>query len=314
MVVFAIDNKGPEGQRQYWRCDYLEDYYVKNHTVYYSESTGEYYCNLDNGYRLLDAEDNLSKKLAKKNVPKDLEVMLIPNPIKFPKYKGNRANLPWDFQMSKELYREEMKKLLHELAGTVENSRIVDVHGAEADDVAGVLANTSNQVNHVLYTHDGDWTQLQSETTHILNLSTDTYLSPIDTTEFIETKIIQGDSGDGISSTWIEGKATDIRGKDCNLGAKGASTIWANKETHLIEDNVYGRNRMLIELSLDTIPKDIIEGTIKAIKEKVEYPKYEWSHFTLSPKEQELLLEERTSSILTRKKTPVLLQELEGDC
>ena len=251
MVVFAIDNKGPNGQRQYWRCDYLQEYYEKNHEIHYSPEEDTYYYRFDNGWRTLE-EDGYSKKLAKKNVPKDLEYLdltmrreLIGD---FPKYKGNRANLPWDFQMSKELYRTEMGKLLLELAGTVSNSRIVDVHGAEADDVAGVLANTSNQVNHVLYTHDGDWTQLQSETTHILNLSTDTYLAPIDTTEFIETKIIQGDSGDGISSTWIEGKATDIRSKDCNLGAKGASTIWAIQETDLIEDNVYGRNRRLIEL------------------------------------------------------------------
>ena len=313
MVVFAIVNKGPNGQRQYWRCDYLEEYYIDNTKVMYSDTTGNFYYKMDNKVFIVEGEE--LTRVTKKNTPRDLEETHgAPDKDLVPKYKGNRANLPWDFQMSKELYRTEMKKLLLELAGTVENSRIVDVHGAEADDIAGVLANTSNQVNHVLYTHDGDWTQLQSETTHILNLSTDTYLSPIDTTEFIETKIIQGDSGDGISSTWIIGKATDIRGKDCNLGAKGASTIWANKETHLIEDNVYGRNRMLIELSLDTIPKDIIEGTIKAIKEKVDYPKYTWDHFTLSPKEQELLLEERTSSILTRKKTPVLLQELEGDC
>ena len=314
MVIFAIDNK-VENERNYWRCDYLYNYYRENHSVHYSKSEDTHYYHFDNGYHTLE-EDGFSKKLAKKNIPKDLEEVkfAVADPDLFPSYKGNRSNLSWNFEMPKEVYQEEMNKLLLELAGTIPNSRIVDVFGAEADDIAGVLACKGAPVNHVLYTHDGDWTQLQSENTHIYNLPLEQYLAPIDTEEFIETKIIQGDSGDGISSTWIHGKATDIRGKDCNLGEKGAKTIWKNKETHLINPEVYKRNRDLIQLSLDTIPKDIQDKVVEAVKTKVDYPEYTWEHYTLSKTERELLWKEWNSSILTRKKTPPVPVGLEEKC
>jgi hypothetical protein len=315
MVVYAIDNK-VDGIRNYWRLEYLRKYYEANHEIYYSKSEDAYYFHFDNGYRTL-GEEGFTKKLAKKNVPKDLEIAYeysMDDSIPFPEYKGSRKNLPWHFEMTKDKYYTAMDTLVKELCG-LRNSRLVDVEGAEADDIAGVLTCSSDSVNHVLYTHDGDWTQLQSETTHILNLSNGNYLEPIDTHKFIEEKIIMGDSGDGISSTWIKGKATDVRGSDCNLGEKGAKTIWDNQETHLINPEVYKRNRDLIQLNLETIPEDTQKGTLEAIKSPQDFPETTWDHFTLGPLDREQVLAETTGSILTRKKmSPIGLDLIEGEC
>ena len=297
-VIFACDNK-VEGKRNYWRTGYLELYYRKN-TKFFRDTEDRFYVIFDNTLFEYDPEtQTLGAKLTKKNTPSDLELVIIDSPADkiCPKYKGTRKAAEWVFATPKARMDEIFAETLMELTAVVPDSRIVNAELAEADDIAGVLCGLA-KTPHTLATLDSDWYQLISENVKLVNFGSSElcYIekTPEEVAYDLQLKILQGDAGDGIKGTWIPGKA------GC-LGAVKAAKIIEEDKIDTVDVGAYERNRKLITLDIDTIPKIVQKNIKEQVKAKVcSDRELSWEYFTINEKEQRLLTRP-TESVLTRK-------------
>lgn len=305
-VVIAKDNK-LNGKRNYWRSGYLARYYSQNIELYSSESSmHEGYVKIDNVFYELN-EAFKGAKVSKKNLPADLTFCskgvcdrgLLQEDLDAwaPTYKGTRKSPEWVFETS----YEDMEALFDEIAlqmtTILPNCRIVDAELAEADDVAGVIVDLYKD-DHVLATIDQDWYQLISDRVKVINLGTTDldYVELEDIPTWLETKIIQGDRGDGISGTWIDGKS------GC-LGQVKAAKIVAEGAQHTLNVGAYTRNKKLIVLDCKTIPVMVQSNIKKAIKDKVRATtKSTWDDMTIVERERKILT--TSASTLTQKHSP----------
>ena len=325
MTIIAKDYK-INGVRQYWRGPFLAEYHKKNTEKYISEAHDKCYYRFDN---VIYPETNsfpvqLGKKLTKKEIPKDLQLVSHWDRDRIedfaPTYKGNRVG-DWVFETPKEEFTKLYNELAKDLSQIIPNCRVVEAPHAEADDIAGVLTCKAPGVEHVLVTGDGDWHQLASEKVTIRNhISFDLLDKPLpDIAVQLQEKLVAGDSGDNIKGTYIEGAS------GC-LGATKAKKIVSEGLQHTINQASYERNKRLILLDLDNIPKfvqDSVLTTLRGAKVGLN-PELSWEKLGLNLKEQAILTKsgdifgqkfERTPSHPSgaSKDTERTMEEIEAD-
>lgn len=290
-IIIAKDNKDENG-RTYWRCNYLQEWYKDNVRQGFSKSMNKHLINIDNKWFTLDMDDfgiTRSKKgLTKKDTPNDIDEsveLLSRSQLKevIPEYKGNRSEETWVFEMSKDEWSEAMDRMAEDICGLFPKCKIIDAYGAEADDVAGILASIGSEkgIRHTLMTHDGDWYQLIDDNTKIYNLAKESWVESIPD-YYLEHKILMGDSGDGISSTWVPGQAV-------NIGKKKAMDILADGTIDTVDPAALLRNRTLITLDLEHIPKYVKDNILMEARRPWEFPVTAWDDFSLTEKDRELL-------------------------
>jgi len=194
----------------------------------------------------------------------------------FPYYKANRKKVREDSGFDWALIFDTINMIKKELS-TFFPYRVIDVEGAEADDIIaslvfwseendikeGTLISEPNPV--LIISGDHDFIQLQSFK-HVKQYSpvTKKFLKP-DTTaqQYVLEHIIKGDKGDGIPNVLTADDAIvngerqkSISSKKLAEWTKGIDSLPTNS-TFLRN---YYRNKLLIDLTM--IPKDIQENII----------------------------------------------------
>lgn len=197
----------------------------------------------------------------------------------FPFYKASRkknrekSNLDWHliFDMLAK-FKEELKENFP--------YKVVDVEGAEADDIIGTLVPRHiAHENILIISSDGDFLQLQryntgKYTVKQYNPAQKKYLKSEDPLVELKQKIIQGDRGDGIPNILSPGDSfvREIQQKRLtkNSLAKFLSEDIVSNNNDYVKAG-FLRNQTLIDLAF--IPTDIKEKIINNYEESKPAPK-----------------------------------------
>lgn len=185
----------------------------------------------------------------------------------FPFYKAHRKTDREKSGMDWHLIFQTLNKIRDELKENFPY-KVIDVEGAEADDVIGILAARMSAHEEILIlSSDKDFMQLQKypnvvQYSPILKrfIKTD---NPLD---YIKEHIIRGDRGDGIPN-FLSADNTFVAGERQKVINKKKLTEWINGDptNFCVTDNMlrnYKRNQMLVDL--DYIPEDISKKIVEA--------------------------------------------------
>ena len=189
----------------------------------------------------------------------------------FPFYKASRkknrekSNLDWH------LIFDMLAKFKAELKENFPY-KVIDVEGAEADDIIGTLV--PRHVPHekiLILSSDGDFLQLQQYGSNVkqYNPSQKKYVKSENPLLELKEKIIRGDKGDGIPNMF---SPSDCFVRDLRQKPITQKTLekYLNEEVKNFsyEETVnFGRNQTLIDLTF--IPQEIKEKIINTFEETV---------------------------------------------
>lgn len=183
----------------------------------------------------------------------------------FPYYKANRKKDREKSTLDWPMVHETINKLREEITEHFPY-RLLNIYGAEADDLIGVIAKQEHMVENILIlSGDKDFVQLQK----FKNIDQyapiqKTFLATDDPVVTLRTHIMAGDAGDGIPNfksdddTFVTGK------RQTGLGKEDLAR-WAkeSKPENFCDNKMlrgYKRNQELIDL--DRIPKEIRDAIL----------------------------------------------------
>lgn len=181
----------------------------------------------------------------------------------FPFYKANRKKNRDKSVLDWKLIFEILGKLKEELKENFPY-KVIDVSGAEADDIIGTLAPrhcTSEKV--LIISSDGDFLQLQMYSNiKQYNPTQKKFVVSVNPLDELKQKIIKGDAGDGIPNILSPGDSfvREIRQKTMT---EGRLVEFMSKHYSDYEETPktgYTRNQVLIDLR--HIPGDIRDSII----------------------------------------------------
>lgn len=178
----------------------------------------------------------------------------------FPFYKAHRKKDREKSEFDWHLIFETLNKIRDELKENFPY-RVIEVEGAEADDVIGVLtARLAPHQDVLILSSDKDFVQLQkypnvSQYSPILKR----FVKTEDPQQYIREHIIRGDRGDGIPN-FLSPDNTFVAGERQKVISKKKLTEWIDADpkefcTTDIMMRGYKRNQMLVDL--DYIPEEI---------------------------------------------------------
>lgn len=184
----------------------------------------------------------------------------------FPFYKSNRKKDREKSDLDWTLIFETLNKIRDELKEYFPY-KVIDVEGAEADDVIGVLTPRLASGSEVLIlSSDKDFVQLQK-------YQNVTQYSPIlkkfiqvdDPKQYVKEHILKGDRGDGIPNFLSPDNVFALGGRQKSINTKKLNE-WLNQkpEDFCTNDNLlrgYKRNQMLVDL--DYIPETIKSAIVE---------------------------------------------------
>lgn len=305
-IVFALDSR--DG---YWRHRVMEDYYKTKCIVFkYSEPEAEeivekYLLKYDLKQYRMDWINGPNKWVSKKLTKDDKETLPpekelefvkykdVPDEIKkfFPKYKGQRRESQWDYTTTREEWFELCKKIVKNLAVTVQAS-ILQVDQAEADDIAKVYADHFAAHEMIFVTTDSDWSQMLSDH-FFLKLFNPTKrewtdMEPAQAEYKLAVKLLCGDTSDNIPAISLkDGKATlGPKAAEKFIKDVGIENLYTTLEDSADHDALY-RNYELI--FLDNIPENLedeILTVVKTTKIPTSKKPYFYSHFGVNKKDE----------------------------
>jgi hypothetical protein len=178
----------------------------------------------------------------------------------FPHYKAGRKKSREKSALDWHLIFDMLAKFKAELKDNFPY-KVIDVEGAEADDVIGTLVPLYAAHEKVLIlSSDGDFLQLQRYGSNVkqYNPALKKYLKSEDPARELKEKIIRGDKGDGIPNIFSPGDCfvRDLRQKPITKGImdkllSGPNTEWSDELAKI----GFSRNQTLIDLTF--IPEDI---------------------------------------------------------
>ena len=213
----------------------------------------------------------------------------------FPFYKASRkknrekSNLDWNliFNMLAK-FKDELKENFP--------YKVIDVEGAEADDIIGTLVPRHiAHENIVIISSDGDFLQLQKYNTgkytvKQYNPAQKKFLKSENPVEELKQKIIQGDKGDGIPNIFSPNDCfvRELRQKPITKGTLSKLL----SEDIVKENNDYVkagflRNQTLIDLSY--IPKEIKESIINNYEDMKPAPRNKLFNYFVEKKLMNLM-------------------------
>ena len=187
----------------------------------------------------------------------------------FPYYKGNRKKSRDDSGHDWESIFACMNMVRQELK-TYSPYKILDVDGAEADDIIGTLVPIYARDQKILIlSSDGDFLQLQQYGPNVkqYNPSQKKYIKSENPILELKEKIIRGDKGDGIPNMFSPSDCfvRDLRQKPITKTIID-QYLWENVEEYNDTDKTnFARNSTLIDLT--KIPADIKEKIINTYDE-----------------------------------------------
>ena len=178
----------------------------------------------------------------------------------FPYYKAGRKATREKSALDWHLIFELLTKFKQELKENFPY-KVIDVEGAEADDIIGTLAPRFAAHQKILIlSSDGDFLQLQryGENIKQYNPAQKKYIKSENPLNELKEKIIKGDKGDGIPNV--------LSASDCFVRGVRQTTISKGKLDKMLKEYFgdwedenarigFSRNRTLIDLTL--IPDDI---------------------------------------------------------
>jgi 5'-3' exonuclease len=185
----------------------------------------------------------------------------------FPFYKAHRKTDREKSGMDWHLIFQTLNKIRDELKENFPY-KVIDVEGAEADDVIGILAaRMSAHEDILILSSDKDFMQLQKYP-NVVQYSPilKRFIKTDNPNEYIKEHIIRGDRGDGIPN-FLSADNTFVAGERQKVINKKKLTEWINGDpmTFCVTDNMlrnYKRNQMLVDL--DYIPEDISKKIVEA--------------------------------------------------
>lgn len=193
----------------------------------------------------------------------------------FPFYKANRKKNRDKSDLDWHMIFDMLAKFKQELKDNFPY-KVLDIEGAEADDIIGTLAPRHiAHENILILSSDGDFLQLQmyngklnKNTIKQYNPSQKKYVKSEKPLLELKEKIIRGDKGDGIPNIFSPSDCfvRDLRQKPIT---QKVLEKYLNEETNNWNDTLassgYSRNQTLIDLRL--IPGDIKEKIINTYEE-----------------------------------------------
>jgi len=188
----------------------------------------------------------------------------------FPYYKAGRKKSREKSALDWHLIFDMLAKFKAELKENFPY-KVIDVEGAEADDVIGTLVPLYAAHEKILIlSSDGDFLQLQRWGSNVkqYNPAMKKFLKSEDPLVELKEKIIRGDKGDGIPNIFSPADCfvRDLRQKPIT---KGMMDKLLTEQSDKWEDEVaktgFSRNQTLIDLSL--IPGDIKTKIINTYEE-----------------------------------------------
>lgn len=192
----------------------------------------------------------------------------------FPFYKAGRKKSREKSDLNWQLIFEILGKIKQELKDYFPY-RVIDVDGAEADDIIGTLApKFSNHEKVLILSSDNDFLQLQVHNNiKQYNPATKKFVKSENPVIELKEKIIRGDKGDGIPNIFSP--------SDCFVLEQRQKTISKNKleqflnEHHSQYDELsrigFSRNQTLIDLNC--IPENIRQSILQTYNDIKVPPK-----------------------------------------
>ena len=149
--------------------------------------------------------------------------------------------------------------------------KVIDVEGAEADDIIGTLTpRHASQEKILILSSDGDFLQLQKyPNVKQYNPAQKKYVKSVDSQLELKEKIIRGDKGDGIPNMFSPSDCfvRDLRQKPITKGVIEKYLKEDVSDWNETDKANFTRNATLIDLSL--IPSEIKEKIINTFDETV---------------------------------------------
>jgi 5'-3' exonuclease len=213
----------------------------------------------------------------------------------FPFYKAGRKKNREKSDLDWHLIFDMLAKFKDELKENFPY-KVVDVEGAEADDIIGTLV--PRHIAHediVIISSDGDFLQLQKYNTgkHIVkqyNPTQKKFLKSENPILELKEKIIRGDRGDGIPNIFSPADCfvRELRQKPIT---KSSILKFLQEDMEKISNDYirtgYSRNQTLIDLSF--IPKEIKEKIINNYEDNKPAPKQKLFNYFVEKKLMNLI-------------------------
>jgi 5'-3' exonuclease len=191
----------------------------------------------------------------------------------FPFYKAGRKKTREKSDLDWHLIFDMLAKFKVELKENFPY-KVIDVEGAEADDIIGTLVPRHAPHEKVLIlSSDGDFLQLQQYGVNVkqYNPSQKKYVKSVDPLLELKEKIIRGDKGDGIPNIFSPSDCfvRELRQKPITKGM--LDKILNEDLTHpnWTDDAVAGFSRNKVLIDLTQIPSEIKERVINTFEETV---------------------------------------------
>ena len=187
----------------------------------------------------------------------------------FPFYKAHRKKAREKSDLDWHLIFDMLAKFRNELRENFPY-KVIDVEGAEADDVIGTLVPRHAPHEKVLIlSSDGDFIQLQRYGKNVkqYNPAQKKYVTTEDPLEYLKMHIIEGDKGDGIPNILSPGDVfvREARQKPLTKGIK-QKLLTEDSDKFEGESKIgFIRNQTLIDLSF--IPTEIQEKIINTYED-----------------------------------------------
>lgn len=171
--------------------------------------------------------------------------------------------------------------------------KVIDVEGAEADDIIGTLTPLyANSEKVLILSSDGDFLQLQRYGKNVkqYNPTQKKFVVSKDPLTELKEKIITGDSGDGIPNILSPGD-TFVRGVRQKVMTENRMTTFMNNNSDDYEDETsrigYARNRTLIDLT--NTPEDIKKSIITTYNNTKPAPRMKLMNYFMTKKLKNLM-------------------------
>lgn len=187
----------------------------------------------------------------------------------FPFYKAGRKKTREKSDLDWHLIFDMLAKFKSELRENFPY-KVIDVEGAEADDIIGTLVPRHAPHEKILIlSSDGDFLQLQyyGENVKQYNPAQKKFIKSVEPLIELKEKIIRGDKGDGIPNMFSPSDCfvRDLRQKPITKGVLDKYLKEDVSEYSETDKTNYSRNATLIDLTL--IPKEIKEKIINTYDE-----------------------------------------------
>jgi len=191
----------------------------------------------------------------------------------FPFYKAGRKKTREKSDLDRHLIFDMLAKFKVELRENFPY-KVIDVEGAEADDIIGTLVPRHAPHEKVLIlSSDGDFLQLQQYGANVkqYNPSQKKYVKSADPLLELKEKIIRGDKGDGIPNIFSPADCfvRDLRQKPITKGMLDKIINEDLNHPNWSADAVAGFSRNKVLIDLTQIPTEIKEKIINTYEETV---------------------------------------------